>query len=346
MALWTCRIYLLGALCCRNEPLSNGSTGLCDLAKTLGIDAYVRMHLNFEIMLCDFTNGVQVVTLTRLEDESAYPHHGFSFIHSSAWHDHYPGEIRIHIDLTHVISLYDVALAPSLVSRRYGQTRRDHRILGIDARDTRAVIERVQAIPASPSKSGIDWRALFQVIRDRYATRLEALQSVLLEDTSPQRAFGVVQTSLVAYRLHSAVPPTGSDTTWAAPFFQLCATTHTHFIESIRPDLTASEHLLLTSAQETIREICRTLVKIWAEGVLALRDSATLPSSLTPKWRLDVDRLMKLLDWDVWVKCRPACAVDESCHLPGPPFSMEKWNVPEPKCIRVFEPYSGVEVLR
>jgi hypothetical protein len=259
--------------------------------------------------------GAQIQTISRLEDEERFPHHGYSFIHSGAWHDHYPGETRIHLDLTYLISLYDVALAPSLVSRRYGQARRDNRVLGIDARDTAAVLTRVREIPfnstLTPSASGIDWRTLFQVIRDRYATRLEVLQSILLEDATAERAFVLVQTALAPYRLHGAVPPlAGSDTTWAAPVFRLCASAHTLFVQSIQPKLTASERLLLAAAQETSREICRTLVSMWAEGVLALRDSATLSNSLAPKWRADVDRLMDWLGWDVWVKCRPACAFD------------------------------------
>ncbi|KAJ7805843.1 hypothetical protein B0H13DRAFT_2387461 [Mycena leptocephala] len=316
---------------------------LCDLADTLGIDA---MQLNFEIMLCNFAEGAQIQTLSRLEDEERLPHHAYSYIHSSAWHDHYPGETRIHLDLTHLISLYDVVLAPSLVSRRYGQARRDNRVLGIDARDTAAVLARVREIPfnSTPSASGIDWRTLFQVIRDRYATRLDVLQSILLEDVTPARAFVLVQTALAPYRLHGAVPPlTGSDTTWAAPVFQLCASAHTLFVQSIQPKLTASERLLLAAAQETSREICRTLVNMWAEGVLALRDSATLSNSLTPKWKADVDQLMDWLGWDLWVKCRPACAFDESCYLPGAPLSMGEWNMSTPRCIRVSEPYSGIE---
>ncbi|KAJ7905004.1 hypothetical protein B0H13DRAFT_1620397 [Mycena leptocephala] len=311
---------------------------LCDLADTLGIDAYVR-----RIMLCNFMEGAQIQTISRLEDEERFPHHAYSFIHSSAWHDHYPGETRIHLDLTHLISLYDVALAPSLVSRRYGQARRDNRVLGIDARDTAAVLARVREIPFNsiPSASGIDWRTLFQVIRDRYATRLEVLQGILLEDATAERAFVLVRTALAPYRVHAAVPPlTGSDTTWAAPVFQLCASAHTLFVQSIRPKLTASERLLLAAAQATSREICRTLVRMWAEGVLALRDPATLSSSLTPKWRADVDRLMDWLGWDVWVKCRPACAFDESCYLPGAPFPMGEWNTSTPRCVRLFEPYS------
>ncbi|KAJ6562383.1 hypothetical protein B0H19DRAFT_1219963 [Mycena capillaripes] len=304
---------------------------LCELANELGVDAYIRMQINFEIMLCDFTTGVQVATLSRLEEELRYPHHEYAFLQAAAWHDHNPGETRIHLDLTHLVSLYDVALAPSLIPRRYGQARHNHRVLGIDAHDARVVTERVRAIPVSPSTSGIDWRALFQAIRDRYATRIEVLQSILAEGVSAHRAFGLLNTALVAYRLHSAVPPpTGWDTVWAEPVFRLCATTHTLFIESLEVNLTTSEILLLASVQETTREICRTLVGMWAEGVLELRHSARLSSYLVQKWKSDVDRLIDWLGWSVWVKCRPAYR----CYAP----SLDR-NVSEPQCMRLFEPY-------
>ncbi|KAJ7034697.1 hypothetical protein C8F04DRAFT_1100677 [Mycena alexandri] len=292
---------------------------LCDLGDSIGIDAYIRMQANFEVMLCNFTDGLQTVTLSRLEDEERFPHHAYNFLHASAWYDHYPGETRIQLDLTQLVSLYDVEVAPSLVSVRYGQERRAHRVLGIDERDVNAVLQRVRAIPsATPSQSGIDWSMLFKVIRDRYATRLEVLQNILATDkAAAPRAFVIVKMALSPYRLYSAVPPpTGSDTAWAAPVFRLCAQSHTSFIESIQSKLTTSEYLLLTSAQETTREICRILVGMWAEGVINLRDSPTLSESLTAKWKSWVDGLMSWLDWSLWTKCRPACEI-EVCALPS-----------------------------
>ncbi|KAJ6514570.1 hypothetical protein DFH09DRAFT_1196730 [Mycena vulgaris] len=296
---------------------------LCDVGATQAIDAYVS-----EVMLCSFTDGVQIASLSRLEDEEIGPHHWYTYIHSSTWHDSYPGETRIHLDLTHLISLYDVALAPSLIAGRVGQDRREHRVLGIDKRDTDAVVQRVRELPSSPSASGIDWSTHFQVIRDRYAKRLE-------------RAFHQLQMLLMPYRLRSAVPPPAArNTDWAAPVYRVCAQTHTSFIESMKATLTASEQLLLTSAQETTREICRTVVGCWAEGMLELRDSATISGSLALKWNFEVDRLMGWLGWSLWVTCRPACEFPESCYLPGAPFSMEGWNGSVPRCVRLFEPYS------
>ncbi|KAJ7641340.1 hypothetical protein FB45DRAFT_825512 [Roridomyces roridus] len=313
---------------------------LCQFGNKTRVDALVRMQLNFEIMLCNFTDGVEIITVSRLQDEARIPHYAFSFLHSSSWYDQYPGQPRIHLDLTQLISFYDVSLTPSLVTRRLGQNRRQHRILGISEHDVDAALARISSISYSQPNSGIDWATLFQVIRNRYAKRLEVLQSTLdgtAVDVAGQRAFQLLLSTLMPYRLHTAVP-VSSGNAWAAPAFRLCTETPILFIQSLT--LTASEELLLTSARDTSREICRTLVGMWAEGSVALLSSPTIPGSLVGKWKSEIDRLMSWLGWSVWITCRPACAFDEQCYLPGAPFSMDEWNISEPRCIRTFEPYT------
>ncbi|KAJ7074538.1 hypothetical protein C8F01DRAFT_1242771 [Mycena amicta] len=321
---------------------------MCDWGQETGFDAFNAAQLrNYALRLY---RGVQTVSLSHLQTDPVFPHHGYSFIHSSEWHDHFPGELRIHLDLTHAVSMYDVDLAPSLVGRRFvANDRREHRVLGIDQADIDRVRDRVSQIPmTSASKSGIDWMALFKVIRDQHAKRLQVLQGTLHEATSDsedsaQRAFRIVLSILAPYLLHSAVPLLSSqDTTWAAPVYQLCATTHTSFAASIKSLLTPSERLLLNAAQETMREICRTLVGLWADGVQVL--PRTFSKTMVHEWQAEVDRLVAWLDWDVWLTCQPACASDETCHLPGAPFFMHKWNVSVPRCLRLFEPYSPIDL--
>jgi hypothetical protein len=74
--------------------------------------------------------------------------------------------------------------------------------------------------------------------------------------------------------------------------------------------------LLLRAVDETNREICRILVRLWAAGVhggldplIATEKNATTfeISSIVEGWRADAQALMGWLDWSVWVKCRPAC---------------------------------------
>ncbi|KAF7365934.1 hypothetical protein MVEN_00468700 [Mycena venus] len=116
---------------------------LCARGKEFGLDGYLR-----EIMLCDFSHGVELVSADYLASplwrpnsqstaESSPPGAGsldspddaafstanllrFESVRAGSWHNNYPGETRVMLDLTGFVSFYDITLAPSLISHRYG----------------------------------------------------------------------------------------------------------------------------------------------------------------------------------------------------------------------------------
>ncbi|KAJ7452645.1 hypothetical protein FB451DRAFT_1145257 [Mycena latifolia] len=407
---------------------------LCAWGKEFGIDGYVRMEMDFEIMLCDFTAGVELLAsefLTALymwprspppsssapRSALAFPAHfdaplplppaapsdplpkndsrmaaliTFEVVRAGSWHNRYPGETRVVLDLTRLVSFYDTALVPSLVAERAGLERWDHRLEGISAADLAAVTARLRAVlTADPSDagSGVDWATLFRVVVDRYADRLELLDH-LLNTTTAANATARAQTiqtqlrvMLTPYILYSARPDPkqarDDDDRWAAPVWRACATRHAahiHASAALRARLTASERLLLRALDETSREICRVVVRMWVAGVRAGLDPLIPPEApavspagtmnilpIVAGWRAETHALMAWLDWSVWVKCRPACGVEEMCYLPTWPFFWVRreqtgrndtdqltvgndtepfWKRPQPRCIRLFEPYS------
>lgn len=396
---------------------------LCAWGQKFGLDGFVRMEMDFEIMLCDFTAGVDVVSFLNLESNGRGPGGGgprgpggpppggppskdprddlpppppstdpsastdaFSeVIHSGSWHNRYPGETRIQLDLARMVSFYDTSLVPSLVPYRFNQERWFHHLEGISDDDISAVMVRLeQAVQTEHGRgSGVDWTTLVHVIVDRFADRLEMVQYLLNSTGSPDsddlRAAKRVQTQLKVmvqpYQLHSVIPPLvpSDEYSWASPIFKLCATTHTSYIGKNK--LTRSEHLILESIDETNREICRVVTRMWAQGVLAGLDDAASPMKLgdspppdlLPQWKIQISDLMAWLDWSVWVKCRPDCGFEEYCYLPTWPFfrrpggnfpgrgpnppggpthppthSLEdtnEWEKPQPRCIRKIEPF-------
>ena len=244
-------------------------------------------------------------------------------------HSRFPGETRIQLDLTRLVSFYDTELVPSLVAIRAGQERWDHRAANLSSEDLSAVKSRLEAVlmrTAGPT-SGIDWRTLMQVIVDRFAQRLELMRHLLNSAaTAPDEILDLANKAqtqlrimLAPYILLSATPTDPSDKTevnWTKPVYKLCATTYTSAVESKLHSMTDSEKLLLRAVRGTSREICRVVTKMWTAGVHAGID----PSLNTKKsfdtsditrvrsaWVEDLDRLMTWLDWSVWVKCNPDC---------------------------------------
>ncbi|KAJ7027118.1 hypothetical protein C8F04DRAFT_1399656 [Mycena alexandri] len=149
---------------------------LCKWGREFGIDGYLRMEMDFEIMLCDFSfnGGVELLSADYLAAawwatiEMTVPNPQgfpvadllrFGTVHAGSWHNRYPGDTRIVLDLTRLISFYDTSLAPSLIPSRASQQRWDHRLYGISAADLMAT--------------------LYHVIVDRYTDRLELLQYIV-----------------------------------------------------------------------------------------------------------------------------------------------------------------------
>ncbi|KAG1727712.1 hypothetical protein EDB19DRAFT_1749239 [Suillus lakei] len=135
---------------------------------------------------------------------------------------------------------------------------------------------------------------------------------------------------LTPYLLHSTVVPSactsGVDASqWASPMFRLCATTHTSNMVNQIPFMTCSEHLLLQAIEDTTKEICRVITKMWANGVTSGLDTV-FPVELNGE--PDITHLMHY--WSVWIKCRPACSPEEMCYLTTWPINALRSERPPP----------------
>ncbi|KAG2361426.1 hypothetical protein BDR07DRAFT_1610158 [Suillus spraguei] len=373
---------------------------LCKWGQKYGLNGFVRMEVNFEVMICDFTSHMEVVSFLNLEstrfkhgppthlpEDPSSAYRRFEIVHSASFREIYPGETRIILDFSGLISFYDTALVPSLVPRRAGLERWDHRIKGISPEDIERVQERLAQVLVRPSvtTSSIDWKTVLRVVVDRYSSRLEMMQYLLnmtLDERSifdhAQQVQRRLRTVLLPYTLFAITPPNISVTanatnSWAVPVFRECAISHTTSIVAHGTTLTPSERLLLQAVRETTREICRVTTKMWASGFIAgvdpfyppeERPDADYMHTLMSEWKEDMTQLISWLDWSVWVKCRPACGIEEMCYLPfakspinkddDPPLQASwdgvslwtdpnngGWKRPKPKCIRRLEPYGS-----
>lgn len=133
-----------------------------------------------EIMLCDFTKGVQTVSLLNLQSGQGTPNKAppkddphttaqtppgapppmflstlFRVMESGSWHNHFPGDIRIQIDYPRLISFYDTETFPSLQASRLGQRRIDHRLEEISKRDAKVLETRLKGILSEGTDSSI-----------------------------------------------------------------------------------------------------------------------------------------------------------------------------------------------
>lgn len=249
----------------------------------------------------------------------------FETIHTGSWHDRAPGETRVHIDYTGLVSFYDPGLT-SLVIARKGEDRFHHRLSEISQEDTKNMIDEVNEVfsrgwdlearkRARNIGSGVDWKSVTAVVMERYGERLENL-AYILEDGrfgNVTRQVALFRSQLLImlspYMVVSSMPspdvdPT-SDKSWIAPMVQHCATTQTSHLNTT--SMTKQERRIRNSVEEVLGEICRTLGRLWVDAFDVEAAEKSMQVEVLERSKLRVTELMRWLDWPMWVKCRPSC---------------------------------------
>lgn len=302
-------------------------------------------------MICDFSDGLEVITLLDLlpfnvtkgrrrlpvhlphlpfPDPAPSPPSGwrgslldyfdtfFEAHVAGGWHNHAPGETRIHLDYTGFVTFYDPTLS-SLVEARKEKDRLYHRLEGISAADTERVHAELQSVLMRKKASGsnIDWSSVARVVMERYADRLEYLRYLLSPNapfTDAAEKATAARTQLLImlapYFTTVDVPeqlPATANVSWAAPAVHRCATTQTSHIPLGM--LTPQEVRIHAAVEGTLREICRRLMLVWLEFFDVEGSDEVRAVKVIDVGHRHIDELMSWLDWSLWVRCEPACGL-------------------------------------
>lgn len=244
----------------------------------------------------------------------------FEVLNSGMWHNRFPGETRVKIDYSRIVSFFDPALS-SLVEARAGKSKEEYRLDKISETDSKYVRDQLTDIFSRDGRgSGIDWGSITRVIIDRYGGRLELLQRILRNPESKRNiteqvveARSQVLIMLTPYMLTSAIPPnpTGPiDYSWIDPVVKHCASTHTSWAPEAL--LTPQEKVIKGAVEEVLCRICRVLGDIWVDAFDSEETSVGESERLLWKWQSDVTELMDWLGWSIWLKCDPACTPEVS----------------------------------
>ena len=252
---------------------------------------------------------------------------------AGGWHDLAPGETRVQLDYTGLVTFYDPTLS-SLVDARHGKDRIHHRLEKISATDAARVHAELRSVLTRKQGSGsnVDWRSIARVVVERYADRLEYLRFLLSSNATVTFTDAAEQAFVVRGRLLVMLGPyittvdvpqqqqqqqqqqqsASANVSWLAPVVRRCATTLTSRIPLGM--LTPQEVRIHAAVENTLREICRRLALLWVhffdvEGA----DEATATEVIEVGYR-HIDELMSWLDWSLWVRCDPACGLGVRQH--------------------------------
>ncbi|KZT01204.1 uncharacterized protein LAESUDRAFT_489044 [Laetiporus sulphureus 93-53] len=234
---------------------------------------------------------------------------------AAAWHNAFPGDLRVHVDPSGMISFFDPTFT-SLIDSRRSLPREQYRLLNISEADIAAArADIADVFSRSPNAgSGVDWRGLAQVVQDRFSDRLPYLRYLLHQEVANATAHAAevrqqLITSLLPYMPRAEVGSPG----WFGEIARGCRASFTERLPTAR--FTKQERLLRNAVDEVLHEVCRVLTMAWREAFDVEEQNVEVVEGLLEKWRDQVDALIDWLDWPAWLECNPACGVDEFCYV-------------------------------
>ncbi|CAE6416940.1 unnamed protein product [Rhizoctonia solani] len=269
----------------------------------------------------------------------------FESIRAGMWHDRFPGESRITLDYSGIVTAYDETYS-SLVYGRQGVPRSKHRLGDISSSDmSRLKSEMEEVLKTGRPPAAVNWGSVFQDIVNRYADRLDELRHLLgRSDMAPEEIvanarlkvlvmltpyMGLPQIKVDSAQAEQHPLRTGSnsanqrgpDDDWLTRIYSACAK-HPTVEFARRRDLTTQEKRLANSIDVVQGAICSSLTAVWTDAFDS-GDKPLLARHMIAKWKTEVEELMNWLDWHVWVKCDPACGPGFQCVLATWPWEVE-----------------------
>ncbi|KAJ7726544.1 hypothetical protein B0H16DRAFT_1592580 [Mycena metata] len=252
------------------------------------------------------------------------------------WHDFAPGETRVRPVYSKFVTFYDPAVT-SLIARRRGESREKHTLTGLTREDAQMKLRELEEAVARPWDEGsaVDWASIVHVVVERYGERLAVLEHTLSAaavDNAAAAAFHARQQVLTMLMPHFTTSDTPGNTTstssraWLTPVVARCAAIHTRVISVFQGTLTKQEEMIKGAVDDVLQQICRRLARMF-QIALGVEDPAMNVNfakeeiramEVVTEMHAELRALMEWLDCtQVWVRCWPACGVEEICAVPG-----------------------------
>ncbi|GAB1735939.1 hypothetical protein NU219Hw_g5273t1 [Hortaea werneckii] len=266
---------------------------LCELARTEyrgRIDGILRMEAGFEIILCDFAQHLDVVSIASANPVTDGPGPGgrsddtLSYYQAVASRYDGIGGGRVVLDYGNFLTLFAVENALYFDERGLPRVKNETQLIAPFRRGIRDL-----ALGDRPADQGMDWQAVADMITARYADRIAYLASGEIQDVQYFRAEGgrAIRPH-IDYRNRNTSHEIQHCSTYALP--------------STRPSEAGKGGLAYDSIYTVNSVICRTLTE--ASAIDTLAHGLAMMRGLK-SW----------LGWTSWKRCS-GCGPHEICFLP------------------------------
>ncbi|KAK4203448.1 hypothetical protein QBC40DRAFT_274785 [Triangularia verruculosa] len=304
---------------------------LCGIATGWGLQGVIRMEAGFEIIKCDFSDSMELVSvIQRPSEPKAGPGwEGYSEVHPMEWiratsqRYHGIGASRVVLDFSSMVSamFYPVSLDNDSKSKPHLPRLRhttDEELQDIRARVEEVVYERLDG-----KNSTINWQEVTDLIVGRYADRLW----FMTERAQTLQEFLGELNHLTNTHVNYAAEREG--------YRDATSRCERHYLTSVTPR-TPEDHLILTALEEVMHGICGRLfaVRLYIEYEIGHKYGYKAPAAQEDKVlqssKKSIKHLMDTLRWTRWKECT-TCSFHEVCFIPMWPVG-DKDSYEQPNC--------------
>ncbi|KAI0902086.1 hypothetical protein F4806DRAFT_25970 [Annulohypoxylon nitens] len=275
---------------------------LCTLAQEWKIDGFIRMEPGFEIIYCDFTDGLRLVSanqrpsMEKPGSENAGIT-GFEWARAASQRYNDIGSSRVILDYSSMVSAF---FYPINLTNPDPKRPELPRLLGASSEEMDTVREHVaESVARSIShiQRPIDWQGVSDMIVTRYVKRLPFIVQTDSIDIIKAEVNGL---------LNIYIDYAETDDNFAGAR-QRCAE---FFLQPIEPR-TWEDKLIYAAFENTTATICAALFKV---RELVIEETYADESLVMQSSKQIISELMESLSWSNWKDCG-VCKADEVCFI-------------------------------
>jgi hypothetical protein len=310
---------------------------LCRAATKWGLDGIIRMEVGFEVVFCDFSNGLDLVSVLRRPFVNEFNGNEtmplFEVIRAVSHRYDGIGADRVALDFSSMVSAF---FFPVNVTNPDEKRQELPRIKTNKHEDLLSIRRRLdEVLLAQPNdKESINWQGVTDMIVLRYAERIAYLD---LENITPGDFISQI---LVVTNTYVNYPPLPDDLSllvsdnMTTDALERCINHYDLPTTIKRPTWSPEDSLIHTAIETVTKSICSTLFEI-REHLLEAQPNFILGGRNVVDERDDkllqavklgqgmIRGLKSDLAWSTWKRCR-SCAIDEVCFIAMFPFGIQE----------------------
>jgi hypothetical protein len=318
---------------------------LCRFAKEFRADGIVRMEMGFEMIFCDFSNGLELISAVRqplLKERSISNFLTlYEWARASAMRYDDIGGRRIRLDFSTMASAW---FYPLNFSNANPERPDLPRLVGISSEDREAIQGHINRTAMAKLAPGVNWQeSVVDMVVERFSDRIATLTR---EDCGAEEFISQV---VVETNFFIPAPVQGGDISaltdsdgLTSEAIERCAAYHLRPATFRRKEWTEEDGLIHTTVSTVTKTICDAFFE--ARNLIAMANSLlTVHPRLASKVSDETVRtavadgkailkgLANKLQWTTWRKCK-GCGVDEVCFVPMFPFGTRD-DYFSPRCL-------------